>query len=122
MPLLRAGLASGSAPALALSLALAACAALAGCESTPRKNRVLAGELDKICHAVELSGAAGDETTNRTYLIATWLDQNIRTDEGIAFLRAFAGLGDDKQARRTMLEDAARTHGVRDCPLIDFWK
>ncbi len=119
MPLLRAVLASGSAPAFALTLALVACA---GCESTPRKNRVLAGELDKICHAVELSGAAGDETTNRTYLIATWLDQNIRTDEGIAFLRAFAGLGDDKQARRTMLEDAARTHGVRDCPLIDFWK
>lgn len=95
---------------------------LAGCESDSGHSSVMAKELDRICHAVELSGAAGDETTNRTYLIATWLTANIRSDEGVAWLQTFAKLGGDKAARRTMLAEAARANGVRDCPLIDFWK
>ena len=95
---------------------------LAGCESDSGHGQVLAKELDRICHAVELSGAAGDETTNRTYLIAKWLTDNIRSDEGVAWLQTFAKLGGDKAARRTMLAEAARANGVKDCPLIDFWK
>ena len=111
------------APVLATVVAaLVSAGPLAGCESDAGRSQVLAKELDKICHAVELSGAAGDETTNRTYLIAKWLDDNVRTEEGVAFLRTFAKLGPDKVARRKMLEEAARANGIRDCPLIDFWK
>ena len=114
---------SGRVPVLAsLLIMVAAAAPLAGCESDSGHSQVLAKEVDKICHAVELSGAAGDETTNRTYLIAKWLNDNVRTEEGIAFLQSFAKLGDDKVARRTMLTEAARANGVRDCPLIDLWK
>ncbi len=114
---------TGVVPALTVLLtALVAAGPLAGCESESRHGQVLAAELDRICHAVELSGAAGDETTNRTYLIAKWLTDNIRSEEGVAWLQTFAKLGGDKDARRKMLAEAARANGVRDCPLIDFWK
>lgn len=122
MPLLRAVVVL-ALTALAATLTLAAAAVVAaGCESEPRRSQVLAVELDKICHAVERADAAGLPEGDRMVQVAVWLDQNIRSDEGLAFLRAFARLGPDQDARRRMLADAARTHGVRDCPLIDFWR
>ena len=120
MPLLPRRPATGSRLILAgLGLALGLVAA---CESEPRRSPVLARELDKICHAVELSGAAGLEDANRMAMVAMWLDQNIKSDEGLAFLRTFAKLGNDKDARRQMIVEAARTNGIADCPLIEFWR
>ena len=55
-------------------------------------------------------------------LVAMWLGQNIKSDEGLAWLRAFSRLGEDKAARYKMLEDAAASNGIRDCPLLAFWK
>ncbi len=103
-------------------LSLSTLLAVTACDAERRTTPVLATELDKICHAVERSGAAGDQTTNRTYLIATWLDQNVTSDQGRAWLVSFARLGDDRAARRKLLADAAREHGIADCPLVDFWK
>jgi hypothetical protein len=107
---------------LVSSLGLLALVVAPACHDEARKSPVLTRELEKICHAVERSGAAEDQTTNRTYLIATWLTANVQTDEGRAWLVTFAKLGDDKAARRQMLQDAAHDHGITDCPLVDFWK
>jgi len=104
------------------ALLLAGLAWLSGCHDEPRRDPVLTAELEKICHAVERSGAAADETTNRTYLIAKWLDDNVTSKQGKDWLVAFAQLGGDKDARRKMLEAAAHDHGITDCPLVDFWK
>jgi hypothetical protein len=113
---------SSRGPLAALGL-VALIAAAAGCESEKAGNATLARELDKICHAVERAGAAAEpEPANQMAMVAMWLDQNVKSDEGLAFLRAFSRLGEDKAARRTMLEDAARAAGIRDCPLLAFWK
>lgn len=107
------------APLVLAVLALAA----AGCSSKSRPKSVLAEELDKICHAVERSGGdAEPEPANRMAIVAMWLDQNVRSDEGLEWLRTFSRLGEDKAARKKMLEDAARAHGIADCPLLAFWQ
>jgi hypothetical protein len=116
VPLLRTG------PLLASVVLSITVGAGAGCESEAPRGNVLARELDKICHAVELSGAPLDGTTNDLGATAVWLGENIKTEEGLAFLRAFAVLGNDKPARYKMLDDAARANGVRDCPLLAYWK
>jgi hypothetical protein len=107
---------------LALAAALAAGAA-GGCESEKQGSSVLARELDKICNAVERSGATGEpEPANRMAMVALWLGQNVKSEEGLAFLAAFSRLGEDKAARYTLLQDTARAHGIRDCPLLAYWK
>ncbi|HVV82728.1 MAG TPA: hypothetical protein VHE35_06590 [Kofleriaceae bacterium] len=105
-----------------LPTVLALAVAASACDSDSRNSSVMAREVDKICHAVELSGAPRDGTTNDLGMTALWLGQNIKSDEGLAFLRAFAKLGDDKAARRKMLTDAAATYGIKDCPLVSFWE
>ena len=109
-------------PRTGLALALVTLALAAGCGSEPRRTGVLGRELDKICHAVDLAGAASEEDANRMAMVAMWLDQNIKSEEGLAFLRTFSRLGEDKAARYRMLDEAARANGVTDCPLLAFWR
>ena len=111
-----------SRPRTGLVLALVTLALATGCGSEPRRAGVLGRELDKICHAVDLSGAAHEEDANRMAMVAMWLDQNIKSQEGLDFLRTFSRLGEDKAARYQALDEAARANGVTDCPLLAFWK
>jgi hypothetical protein len=79
-------------------------------------------DLDKICNAKKLSGAEQDSTGQGTYMMAQWLDSNVTSDEGRAFLVTFARLGQDKDARRKLLETEATRLGLADCPLIAEWR
>lgn len=79
-------------------------------------------DLDKICNAKQLSGADQDPSGQGTYMMAQWLDSNITSDEGRAFLVAFARLGQDKDARRKLLETESTRLGLAGCPLIDDWR
>ena len=64
-------------------------------------------DLEKICNAKKLSGADQDATGQGTYMMAQWLNANVTSDEGRAFLVEFAKLGQDKDARRKHLQLAA---------------
>jgi hypothetical protein len=109
-------------PRARLVLAVLALAA-AGCGSKSRPKSALAEDLDNICHAVERSGGdAEPEPANRMAVVAMWLPENVKSEEGLEWLRAFSRLGEDKAARKKMLEDAARAHGITDCPLLGFWQ
>jgi hypothetical protein len=110
---------------LALSLALSG--ALLACQSggsSPAKGGgdALRRDLDKICNAKQLSGADQDSSGQGTYMMAQWLDANITSEEGRAFLVEFAKLGQDKDARRKHLQLAATKHGLTACPLINEWR
>ena len=109
-------------PRKAALAALAAVALLAACASESRRAPATSTDLDKICHAVELAGAADLPEGDRMVQVAMWIDQNIRSDEGLAFLRSWAKLGNDVALRRKALEDATRAAGIRDCPLLAYWK
>ncbi len=109
------------AAGLVVVLAVTACQS-GSSKSAPAGNETLRADLDRICNAKKLSGADQDSTGQGTYMLAQWLDANITSDEGHAFLIAFAKLGQDRAARRKLLEDAAAKHGIRSCPLIDDWR
>ena len=111
---------------LALTGALAALL-LAACQSgssAPSNggSAAMRRDLEKSCNAKQLSGADQDATGQGTYMMAQWLNANVTSDEGHAFLVEFAKLGQDKDARRAKLEDAAKKNGIADCPLVAEWR
>lgn len=109
---------------LVLTLALASLAACQSGSSAPASGGAgaMRRDLDKICHAKKLSGADQDSSGQGTYMMAQWLNSNITSEEGRAFLVEFAKLGQDKDARRKHLQVAATKYGLTDCPLIDDWR
>jgi hypothetical protein len=107
--------------ALALGLVLGG-ACQSGTDKPAAGGGALARDLDKICNAKKLSGADQDPSGQGTMMMAQWLNANITSEEGHAFLVEFAKLGQDKDARRKKLEDAARQYGIASCPLIDDWR
>jgi hypothetical protein len=110
--------------ALALPLAAAATAGAAGCQTgtTRTGGSPLRADLEKICNARALSGADLEEGGQGTYVMAQWLNTNVTSTEGHDFLIAFAKLGQDRDARRQMLEQAVARTGLATCPLIDDWR
>jgi predicted small lipoprotein YifL len=107
--------------------AVLALAALAACESkgkpaAPPAEDPLRADLDRICHAMTLSGADQEQAANATYVMATWLDANIASEAGRTFLVEFAQLGQDRAARVAKLEGAALRAGLPACPLIEQWR
>ncbi|MBE7451065.1 MAG: hypothetical protein HS111_19875 [Kofleriaceae bacterium] len=113
------------AAALAVSLGLAALAACQSGSSAPAgaaSNAALAADLEKLCNAKVRSGADQEPGAQGTYLMAQWIDANITSREGRAFLVEFAQLGQDKAARRQKLEQAMTRHGLASCPLVDEWR
>lgn len=119
------GMLSRLCSGLAAALVVVAALGLAACQSGT--SRTSAGspfraDLEKICNALSLSGADRDQTSQRTYIMAQWLNSNITSAEGHAFLIDFARLGEDKAARVKKLEDTARQLGLPSCPLAAQWK
>ena len=82
----------------------------------------LRDDLERICNAVTLSGADQDSSAQGTYIMAQWLDANITSAPGRAFLVDFARLGNDKAARIAKLEENAARVGLPDCPLVAYWR
>ncbi len=103
---------------LALALALPACQS--GREGGA--GNAFRADLEKICNAKQLSGADQETGGQATYLLAQWLNTNVTSTEGHAFLVEFAKLGQDKPARRKKLEGAVAQLGLAGCPLVDDWR
>lgn len=99
---------------------LAVLALAAGCSGGGGGKSPLAADLDQICNAIERSGATDLEPADRAYTIAMWLPANV-SQAGRDWLVEWAQLGEDKPARRAMLERAAKQAGVKDCPLLAMW-
>jgi len=115
---------AGMKSRLALTLAFSVAAACQSGGSKPAGggSAGMRADLEKICNAKKLSGADQDSTGQGTYMMAQWLNTNVTSDEGHAFLVEFAKLGQDKDARRKKLQLAATQHGLADCPLINDWR
>ena len=77
---------------------------LAGCGSYEK-------DLHSICNAPKLSG---NETATGLAEVGPWLEKNVRTAKGRAFLTSLANAGSVDAARA---EVAA--HGIAPCPLLD---
>lgn len=96
---------TNSAPFSKKIAVLAACALmLAGCGSYEK-------DLHTICNAPKLSG---NENATGLAEVGPWLEKNVRTSKGRAFLTSLAGSGSVDAARA---EVAA--HGIAPCPLLD---
>ena len=107
---------------LTLTVLLGACQSGGDKPAGGGGNGALRRDLEKICNAKKLSGADQDPSGQGTMMMAQWLNANITSDEGHTFLIEFAKLGQDKDARRKKLEDAAKQYGITPCPLIDDWR
>jgi len=101
----------------------------AGCQegSTPTRGNASGpqpsrDDIDMICNARQRSGADQQDEASALYTMAMWLQSNVVSEEGHAFLIAFARLGDDRAARRDMLQAAADRVRLPSCPLIEDWR
>jgi hypothetical protein len=106
---------------VAAALLVAAAGCSSGGKAAPAPDP-LREDLERICNAYALSGADQDPSANGTYLLATWLDANVTSEAGRAFLVEFAQLGQDRAARVAKLEEAQRRVGLASCPLVAHWR
>ena len=88
----------------ALLAILAATSMLSACGSYK-------GDLEKICNAPELSG---NKDASNFADVGPWLENNIRTRKGRAFLQSLASSGSIDVARIEI-----RANGLTVCPLLD---
>jgi hypothetical protein len=95
---------------------LAACQKDSGGDFDPAYVR----DVERLCNVVEMSGAAGMELADRTYVTATWLGQNLESPAGKALLAAIQPL--DAANKAKALETEAGRVGIASCPLAADWK
>ena len=79
-----------------------------------------AGDIQKLCDVVQLSGVAGNPAEDRRLPIANWLAANLTTGESRQFLARIQPLvGNDKA---DALEAEARRVGLPGCALAAEWR
>lgn len=79
-----------------------------------------AGDLEKLCDVVRLSGAGGDPAEDRRLPIANWLAANLTTAESRQFLARIQPLAGAQKA--DALEAEARRAGLPGCALAAEWR
>lgn len=94
-----------------LALLLVPVAALTGCSAK--------GDLEKICNAEQLSGAANvADPSAKATKIAKWLQDNVRSTEGKNVFQALAMVSPADKSN--VLREAAREVGYTGpCPMAD---
>jgi hypothetical protein len=98
-------------PRMRTSLVLVAFAFLTGCSAK--------GDLEKICNAEQLSGAAGvADASEKANKIAAYLQANIKSSEGKNVFNALGMTAADQ--RGAVLKQAAKEVGYEGpCPMAD---
>ncbi|MBX3155868.1 MAG: hypothetical protein KF773_07705 [Deltaproteobacteria bacterium] len=81
---------------------------------------VYAADIQRLCNAVALSGAADEVTTDRMFIVAQWLGPNLRTRESREFLVHIQPLTGEPKAQALVAE--ARRVGLADCALAAEWR
>ncbi|MCW5805630.1 MAG: hypothetical protein KIT31_24885 [Deltaproteobacteria bacterium] len=79
-----------------------------------------AADIQRLCNAVALSGAADEVTTDRMFIVAQWLGPNLRTRESREFLVHIQPLAGEPKAQALVAE--ARRVGLADCALAAEWR
>lgn len=113
--------------ALASTLAAVLVSGLIACQrrdpaSAPADFRATAfgRDMDRICNAVEQSGASQQPKGAHQMMVAQWLGSNLESPEGRKFLAGIARL--EGAAKAKALEDEAHKVGLAACPIADAWK
>jgi hypothetical protein len=82
--------------------------------------KAFAGDIEKLCDVVRLSGAADDPADDRRLPIAQWLAKNLTTTESRQFLARIQPLVGHEKA--DALEAEARRVGLAGCALAAEWR
>ena len=77
-------------------------------------------DMDRICNALEQSGASKEPKGAHQLMVAQWISANLESAEGRKFLGGVARL--DGAAKGKALEEQAAKLGVAPCPIADAWK
>lgn len=116
-----------------LPLSIALFAIFAGCQRgeadesktapEPRSNAAppaadYAGDIEKLCDVIRLSGAPEDDA--QTLTTANWLAANLTTPESRKFLVAIQPLVGAKKA--DALDAEAKRVGLSSCALSELWR
>lgn len=105
-----------SAPAASSAATGSAAASGPGGPSEPAYK----ADIENLCDVLVRSNAADLDINDRTYVVATWLSQNLKTDASRKFLAQIQPLGGEQKAKA--LEAEAKRVGLTSCALADEWR
>ena len=77
-------------------------------------------DLDRICNAVEQSGALDLQPGERAMHVGIWLAQNIESQEARTLSAELTQLGPDERIAR--LERELGKHGIGTCEIFHAWR
>jgi hypothetical protein len=90
---------------------------VAGAAAPPQ---AYAGDIEKLCDVVRLSGADADPDVDRRLPIVNWLAANLTTHESRQFLARIQPLVGEQKA--DALDAEARRVGLSGCALAAEWR
>lgn len=92
-----------------------------GCQSGKQaKPSAYVEDLARICNAEAMSGAGEQDPNRRSLFVATWLGNNLVTQEARDLLAKQAPLPPKEKA--ALLRGEAKEAGLSGCPTADTWQ
>ena len=92
----------------------------AAAPAAPPSSKEYAGDIEKLCDVVRLSGAESESPADRRLPVANWLAANLTTTESRQFLVQIQPLGSTQKA--DALDAEARRVGLAGCALAAEWR
>jgi hypothetical protein len=108
----------GAVLGVLLSLAITGCQR--GDRATEWRSTPLGRDVDRICNALEQSGARQQPAGAHQMLVAQWLGSHIESQDGRDFLASLARL--EGAAKADALDAKAKEVGIATCPLSAEWR
>ena len=94
---------------------------LVGCQSgKDAKPQAYVEDLERICNAEAMSGADELDPNGRSLFVATWLGNNLVTQEARDLMGKQAPLPPKEKA--ALLRAEAKEAGLPGCPTADTWQ
>jgi hypothetical protein len=110
-------------PWRALALAVVLGTTSTGCQrgktQAEMQQVALARDLERICNALQRSGADRGEPGTEPLVVAQWLAANVESQAGRDFLARFSRTAARDKAG--LLAAEAQRHGLHECPLVTLW-
>ncbi len=92
-----------------------------GCQSgKSAKPQAYVEDLERICNAEAMSGAGELDPNGRSLFVATWLANNLVTQEARDLMAKQAPLPPKQKA--ALLRAEAKEAGLPGCPTADTWQ
>jgi hypothetical protein len=80
-----------------------------------------AGDIERLCNAMTLSGADKLPQGERMMPLAQWMAKALKTPEGKAFMLKTNQLPRGPEHVEALMSEAKRV-GLEDCPLAEYWR